>query len=337
MRTLRKLSPLYYHFVAFLIFSARGPLKVSGFLSSGIFKPQSERTGSHHIKTCNQQYVIPRSKFMREDINGVDRLTRVNSFTGGEIVHDPFIIPELLACGSLYSFGKYLQITEEVNDKRLERETNKRQEMQASQISTGNISSINVPEIPKFQREAKVDIYRDTALRYLGYANEVGEAFRPVVPSLIVTLSYLLAFGYIFADSYSKGSNASFDFNETIENSEKNLNIKNNNPLEWKFPNYFAAIDCLAFQVMASVVFPSSIINRSVHFSAEVLQDLRSLYGNEFDKYFEGIDPFLIDSFFNYLPTAIGLLLIPAICPPLDILTEKILENTLRLNKNRKS
>ena len=28
----------------------------------------------------------------------------------------------------------------------------------------------------------EVDIYRDTALRYAGYANEVGEAFAPLTP-----------------------------------------------------------------------------------------------------------------------------------------------------------
>ena len=88
---------------------------------------------------------------------------------------------------------------------------------------------------------------------------------------------------------------------------------------------------------MASVVFPSSIINRSVHFSAEVLQDFRSLHGNEVDKLFEGMDPSLIDSIFGYMPTAIGLLLIPVICPPLDTLTEKILDSTLRLTKDQDS
>lgn len=29
-----------------------------------------------------------------------------------------------------------------------------------------------------YSAPSKVDIFRDTALRYMGYANEVGEAFR---------------------------------------------------------------------------------------------------------------------------------------------------------------
>ena len=34
--------------------------------------------------------------------------------------------------------------------------------------------------------EGEVDIYRDSPLRYLGYANECGEAFRPLVPVELV-------------------------------------------------------------------------------------------------------------------------------------------------------
>ena len=30
--------------------------------------------------------------------------------------------------------------------------------------------------------EAEVDIYRDTIVRYLGYSNELGESFRPMIP-----------------------------------------------------------------------------------------------------------------------------------------------------------
>ena len=41
------------------------------------------------------------------------------------------------------------------------------------------------------------DIWRDTPLRYMGYANEVGEAFRPLFPKL-VRPSYGVAFAYVF-------------------------------------------------------------------------------------------------------------------------------------------
>jgi hypothetical protein len=52
--------------------------------------------------------------------------------------------------------------------------------------------------------QAEVDLYRDTALRYLGYSNEVGEAFRPLVGNLAANLTYVVAVGYVVADSIDK-------------------------------------------------------------------------------------------------------------------------------------
>jgi hypothetical protein len=51
---------------------------------------------------------------------------------------------------------------------------------------------------------AEVDLYRDTALRYLGYSNEVGEAFRPLVGNFGANLTYVVAVGYVLADSIDK-------------------------------------------------------------------------------------------------------------------------------------
>ena len=50
----------------------------------------------------------------------------------------------------------------------------------------------------------EVDLYRDTPVRYLGYANELGESFRYVTPWLVKP-SYAVAFAYVFADTYDKG------------------------------------------------------------------------------------------------------------------------------------
>ena len=49
----------------------------------------------------------------------------------------------------------------------------------------------------------EVDIYRDTWVRYCGYANEVGESFRYVLPRMVVP-SYGVSFGYVFADARDK-------------------------------------------------------------------------------------------------------------------------------------
>lgn len=50
----------------------------------------------------------------------------------------------------------------------------------------------------------KYNIFRDSLLRYCGYANEVGESFRYQYPRLVGP-SYVVAFGYCLADSVSAG------------------------------------------------------------------------------------------------------------------------------------
>ena len=48
-----------------------------------------------------------------------------------------------------------------------------------------------------------IDIWRETPLRLLGYANEVGESFRYVFP-IGVRPSYAIAFAYVLADTQHK-------------------------------------------------------------------------------------------------------------------------------------
>ncbi|KAM6403715.1 mitochondrial fission process protein 1 isoform 2-T2 [Rhynochetos jubatus] len=55
---------------------------------------------------------------------------------------------------------------------------------------------------------AEPDVYRDTWVRYLGYANEVGESFRPLVPVQVVWASYGVASAYVTADAIDKGRKA---------------------------------------------------------------------------------------------------------------------------------
>lgn len=49
-----------------------------------------------------------------------------------------------------------------------------------------------------------VDIFRDTGVRYCGYANEVGESFRPLIHKTIVHSSYAIAIVYVVADCVDK-------------------------------------------------------------------------------------------------------------------------------------
>ena len=50
-----------------------------------------------------------------------------------------------------------------------------------------------------------IDIFRETKVRYLGYANEVGEAFRAFIPARVVLATYGVAFVYAAADAAHKG------------------------------------------------------------------------------------------------------------------------------------
>lgn len=63
--------------------------------------------------------------------------------------------------------------------------------------------------ISKIMKQISVSrfMYRLTGckFRFLGYANEVGEAFRSLVPKSIVWFSYALSSGYVLADTVHKG------------------------------------------------------------------------------------------------------------------------------------
>ena len=93
---------------------------------------------------------------------------------------------------------------------------------------------------------SEVDIFRDSPLRYAGYLNEVGEAFRPLVPEFIVYLSYVAALSYVFADTASKGKAAADEQSGDFGCGQ------------------CAVLECLTFQMLASIIFPSFIINRWV-------------------------------------------------------------------------
>ena len=49
--------------------------------------------------------------------------------------------------------------------------------------------------------EPNRELLRDGAVRLIGYANELGEAFRPLVPRWLVNASYVTASGYVLADT----------------------------------------------------------------------------------------------------------------------------------------
>ena len=55
----------------------------------------------------------------------------------------------------------------------------------------------------KEKEEKEYDIFRDSPVRYLGYANEIGESFRPIFPKFVMP-SYAVSFAYVGADTIDK-------------------------------------------------------------------------------------------------------------------------------------
>ena len=86
----------------------------------------------------------------------------------------------------------------------------------------------------------EVDIYRDTPIRYLGYANEVGEAFRNLVHKNVVRFSYLVSASYVLADATSKAR---------LEKQAMGKPVR-------------TFTDVLIWQGLASVIIPGFTINR---------------------------------------------------------------------------
>ena len=86
-----------------------------------------------------------------------------------------------------------------------------------------------------------VDIYRETPLRYLGYANEVGESFTAFLPSWGVPASYAVAATYVMMDTIDKTKKEYDETEDTWEASK-------------------VAIDTCTWQMLASVFWPGSFI-----------------------------------------------------------------------------
>lgn len=192
----------------------------------------------------------------------------------------------------------------------------------AARASTHVNSGRPVSAMQAAATEKKIDIYRDTPLRYAGYLNEIGEAFRPIVPVEAVYLSYALAISYVMADGISKGGEtAALKENEDV-----------------KGCGSAAVIDTLVFQFLASVIFPSTVINRVVAlcgFLADKFaydQNIASALGTTVDQVVLdlGVTQITPASIDETTPTVIGLALIPLIVYPIDTFTESILDNIVR-------
>ena len=93
------------------------------------------------------------------------------------------------------------------------------------------------------EKEKEFDIFRDSPVRYLGYANEIGESFRPIFPKLVVPSSRCLL-------------NRSAD---TLDKAKKHYDKTNRFDVAAT-----QAFDTVVWQTFASVFVPGFTINRVV-------------------------------------------------------------------------
>ncbi|KAF6198407.1 hypothetical protein GE061_008155 [Apolygus lucorum] len=100
--------------------------------------------------------------------------------------------------------------------------------------------------MPEGGQDPEVDVFRNTPVRYLGYANEVGEAFRSVIDKKLVWASYGVASLYVLADTVSKAASV---WKSEDENTRNKAAIK-------------IGADVLLWQSFASVIIPGFTINR---------------------------------------------------------------------------
>ncbi|CAN0346998.1 unnamed protein product, partial [Ectocarpus sp. 12 AP-2014] len=91
------------------------------------------------------------------------------------------------------------------------------------------------------------DVWRDSALRYAGYANEVGESFRNIAPRLVVP-SYAVSIAYVCGD--------------TVDKAYKDYTKGKGMVAVGK-----TGLDVLLWQTLASVAVPGLTINIAVSYS----------------------------------------------------------------------
>uniref|UniRef100_UPI00358F1378 mitochondrial fission process protein 1 isoform X2 n=1 Tax=Myxine glutinosa TaxID=7769 RepID=UPI00358F1378 len=148
------------------------------------------------------------------------------------------------------------------------------------------------------------DPYRDTWVRYLGYANEVGESFRALVPVAAVWATYGVSMAYVTADAVHKGRRAA-----------EVCPVDGDGVGEGHRGRVAAAVaDTFVWQALASVAIPGFTINRLCAGSLLLLS-----YTTRW--------PVPVR---KWVTTAVGLAAIPVIITPIDRSVDYLMDSTLR-------
>jgi len=148
---------------------------------------------------------------------------------------------------------------------------------------------------PTREPDKAPDIWRGSLLRYAGYANEVGEAFRHVYPRLVGP-SYGVALLYVLGDTVDKSRRAAVEGRDRAAVT-------------------YAAFDVAAWQLLASVAIPGAAINQIVSLAR------RGVAASK------GRLPPAVSA---WGPTAVGLAAIPFIVQPIDRAVDAAFDASLR-------
>lgn len=142
------------------------------------------------------------------------------------------------------------------------------------------------------------NLLRESSLRYLGYANEIGESFRPLIPLKIVISTYVVSGLYVFADSLFIGLKS--------YNNEFSLNKK------YSFVVSFSK--CLIWQILATELIPGFLVYKIVKIAISSKKYLR-IKNDSLSRWFPtfiglGFIPFFpysVDPFVDYSLNLIGI------------------------------
>ena len=78
-------------------------------------------------------------------------------------------------------------------------------EVEAESRREARESAVGAAPPHEVSEEKEYDVFRDSLLRYMGYANECGEAFVAWLPVWGVPATYGIAATYVLADTVDKG------------------------------------------------------------------------------------------------------------------------------------
>jgi fission process protein 1 len=168
-------------------------------------------------------------------------------------------------------------------------------EVEAETRREARESAVGAAPPHEVSEEKEYDVFRDSLLRYMGYANECGEAFVAWLPVWGVPATYGIAATYVLADTVDKGVKR---WNKAEGASDR--------------ANQAAAVatETLTWQMLASVFWPGSFIRVVV---ATTNLALAKADVSAFDSLAaQGLDVERI------LPTLLGLAAIPFIVKPID-------------------